>query len=269
VAAFSFAGRYNAGMDENLSSADSPVPAKKSKRRWFQFSLRSLLIFTMICAVASAWLGRKMEQKRREQEAVKAIVKLGGLVGYDSEEITKDRNGQMRVAGPRGPDWLRRFLGEYFFSEIRFVSLNNVRDIDAALAKVSGLAQVQMLSFGVRGSDVTDATLVRLNGLPQIQGLSLQGTKVTDAGLVNLKGLIRLTSLELFETNVTDAGLVHLRGFANLQRLDLDETNVSDAGLAHLKRLTKLQYLWLKDTKVTDAGVKDLQQALPNITIVR
>ena len=61
-----------------------PDPPKaeppKRKRRWFQFSLRSLLVTTFIVAVACGWLGKKIEQKRREREAVEAIVKLGGQV---------------------------------------------------------------------------------------------------------------------------------------------------------------------------------------------
>lgn len=45
----------------------NPEPPKR-KRRWYQFSLRSLLIFTMICAVACGLLGKRMEQKRKERE---------------------------------------------------------------------------------------------------------------------------------------------------------------------------------------------------------
>jgi len=42
-----------------------PEPLKtespKRKRRWFQFSLRTLLMFTVIAAVALGWLGKKFE----------------------------------------------------------------------------------------------------------------------------------------------------------------------------------------------------------------
>ena len=46
-------------------------------RRWYQFSLRSLLLFTLICAIASAWLAHRMEQKRIELEAVDSLVRRG------------------------------------------------------------------------------------------------------------------------------------------------------------------------------------------------
>src|SRR4029077_19446304 len=44
---------------------------------------------------------------------------------------------------------------------------------------------------------------------------------VTDAGLVNLKGLTDLNHLNLGGTDVTDAGLVHLKGLTNLKFLNL------------------------------------------------
>ena len=50
--------------------ADPP----KRKRRWFQFSLRSPSTFTMVVAVGSGWLGRKIERKRKERDAVAALL---------------------------------------------------------------------------------------------------------------------------------------------------------------------------------------------------
>ena len=55
----------------------------KRKRRWYQFSLRTLLIFTVVCAIGSAWVARRMDRKRRDREAVAVILKLGGSVSYD------------------------------------------------------------------------------------------------------------------------------------------------------------------------------------------
>src|SRR5438132_11970797 len=92
-------------------TADAPKP----NRRWLQFSLRSLLIFTLICAVASAWLVRKRDQKRKERDAVAALIKLGGTVWYDYQA------GNPK-ATPPGPGWLRAILGENFFGEVRFVA---------------------------------------------------------------------------------------------------------------------------------------------------
>jgi hypothetical protein len=51
-----------------MQSEPPKAEPPKRKRRWFQFSLRSLLSCTMVCAVAAGWLGKRMEQKRNERE---------------------------------------------------------------------------------------------------------------------------------------------------------------------------------------------------------
>jgi len=102
----------------------------------------------------------------------------------------------------------------------------------------------------------------------QVVGVQLPLKKaVTDAGLLHLKGLAQLQTLNLGATAVTDAGLVHLKGLTNLQRIKLNKLPVTDAGLVNLKNLTNLQLLDLYDTQATDAGVADLQKALPNCEI--
>ncbi len=70
----------------------------------------------MVCAIPCAWLGRKIEQKRREREAVEAIVKAGGKVQFDYEVGNSS-------AEPPGPRWLRTLLGERFFSDIIIIDL--------------------------------------------------------------------------------------------------------------------------------------------------
>jgi hypothetical protein len=119
------------------------------------------------------------------------------------------------------------------------------------------------------GTQVTDAALEHLKGLPQLKGLSLAGPLVTDASLTYLKGLPQLTWLSLERARVTDAGLVHLKGLTKLRWLSLCGTKVTDAGLTHIKGLNQLQGLHLSGTKVTNAGVKELENALPKVKIER
>ena len=269
----------NADMQTEPPKADPP----KRKRRWFQFSLRSLLIFTLICAVGCAWVVRRMERKRKEREAVETLVERGGRATYDYQDDGAD---------PPGTDWLRELLGENFFSEVVDVNLcGNWHVTDAGLARLEALTELQTLNLVV--TSVTDAGLVHVKALTNLKRLILGNTHVTDAGLVHVKGLTKLKELSLDNTEVTDAGLVNLRGLSHLQRLDLGGTQVTDAGLAHLKGLTELQILNLGPnldvtdtglanlkgldkldtldlslTKVTDAGVKDIQKSLPNCVII-
>lgn len=88
---------------------------------------------------------------------------------------------------------------------------------------------------------------------------TLTGTQVNDAGLVQLVGLPKLQSLSLGGTRVTDAGMAQLSQLKNLQVLSLEGTKVSDAGLAHLERLSELQWLGLEDTRVTAVRVRQFK----------
>ena len=271
----------NAAMPTEPPKADLP----KRKRRWFQFSLRSLMIFTLVCAVASAWLGIKIDQKRKEREAVESIIKDGWTVIYDSQ-IDPRGNLYMRDQPP-GPDWLRKVLGENYFSEakrvfpsyiddktetnctdaglerinelphLEWVGLSGGNVTDVSLARLKGLTELYALYMGY--TKVTDAGLEQINGLTQLQSLALTGTAVTDAGLEHIKGLTKLGELRLEGTKVTDAGLKTLEGYSQLHMLLLTDTRVTDAGLDHLKALTKLNELYLDGTKVTDAGLRKVK----------
>ena len=60
--------------------------------------------------------------------------------------------------------------------------------------------------------------------------------QVTDADLVHLKGLTNLEELGLFDTQITDAGVEHLAGLTNLTSLNLLQTKITDAGIAELQK---------------------------------
>jgi Leucine Rich repeat len=244
-------------VGDNAAMSESP----KRKRRWLQFSLRSLLVFTAIVAVGCAWLGRKIERKRRERVTVAAINNHRGTVFYDSQITLLGKHTPS--AERRGPEWLRKVLGENFFSEVKSVSFPAGANVSEDIFEnVQVFTELETLDL-VFCKEVTDAGLEHLKGLTQLQRLVLHRTQVTDTGLEHLKGLIQLQTLDLSSSNVTDAGLENLKGLTQLQILVLDSTKVTDAGLEHLKGLTQFQKLGLGATQITDAGLeylKDLTQ---------
>jgi len=228
-------------MDASTPNAAQP----KSRRSWYQYTLRTLLIVVTAAGCGLGWLGWKVREARQQQAAVAAILKLGGRVSYDYQF---DAAGSFLSSGaPPGPEWLHALLGDDFFRSVY---------------------QIDFLSL-LRDSTLTDANLERLKGLSQLKELFLSSTHVTDAGLEHLKGLTNLEVLALGSTRVTDAGLQYLTQLTKLEALDLNCTQVSDAGLERLKGLTRLKELSLQATKVTPAGVAELQKALPNCHIDR
>ena len=128
---------------------------------------------------------------------------------------------------------------------------------DAQMVHIGRLTELQELNLSQ--SSVSDVGLAHLKGLTKLTHLGLGWTQVTDAGLVHLKGLTNLSELVLIETQVTDAGLAHLEQLTNLSTVRLSRTRVTDAGLAHLKGLTNLSELDLYWTQVSDAGLAHLE----------
>lgn len=215
----------------------SPSAASDSRRRFrwrrlLQYRLRTLLIFTTVVAI---WLGLWSNSARRQRDAVAALRKAGATVEYDFE---RSRNGKPRS----WPAWLVGIVG------------------------VDSLANVTFVSGW--GFFLTDADLVHIRKLTDVQMLNLGNTQVTDAGLVNVKGLTDLESLSLDSAQITDTGLIQLQNLTKLRFLRLRNTKITDAGLVHLRSLIALQWLDLGDTKVTDAGVAQLQRSLPNCRIL-
>jgi len=100
--------------------------------RWLQFSLRG---FFVALTALGVWLGVAVQQAREQRKAVNAIEALGGAVVYDWEFHSSGRNGNRMWcsvcsgAGPNGPAWLRRIIGDEFFQEVEAVQFLNHYDL--------------------------------------------------------------------------------------------------------------------------------------------
>jgi Leucine-rich repeat (LRR) protein len=267
----------NAAMEAEPPKADRP----KRKRRWFQFSLRSLLLLTLLVGIGMAiWIVPIKTRAERQKRAIEAIVNDGGLVTYDYEENQPaNRSGDVKNEPP-GPGWLRKLLGDDYFANVVTVRPRT----DAGMRELSGLNHLRglirpyndrftsMNSKGQRishidATQITDLGLKQLRELNELQYVDLSDTGITDAGLDSFKDKSQLQMLNLSGDQITDAGLKDLHGSSQLKKLVLKGTRITDAGLEHLKELTALRELWLNETNVTDAGVSELQKALPNCKI--
>ena len=185
------------------------------KRRWYQFSLRTLVVLLLVGCVV-CWIGARIHQARRNRErgvpvvkqtlekAVAEIEELGGLVIYKNEQQRPATWLEDLFDDPGGPD--------------DPVEVLNVAEVDLGDTKI------------------TDAGLEHLRELPQLQSLNLSDTKITDAGLKHLQGLGNIRTLNLRSTAVTDAGLKHLQKLAKLSFLRLDDANVTDEGVKELQQ---------------------------------
>jgi len=210
-----------------MTASAEPGPAKP-KRRWLQFSLRTLLVLVLLVAVFCGWLRHKVNQSEQERRAVAAIVAMGGNVEYGHE-----KGG---LADPPGPPWLRAVLGNYFFADVDTVNYP---------------------------PGVGDESLVHLDGLRHLKQLHLRGTSVTDAGLVHVTRHPELVMLELGSTSITDSGIKQLERLPNLTHLYLKHSAITDQAVETLIRFDRLEHVGLGGTLVTAEGFRKMNATLP------
>jgi hypothetical protein len=188
-----------------MAAPHSPNPPHR-KLRWYQFSMKTLMLFVLMASFLMSWVAVKARRIREQRAAVAMVRAMGGAILYDYQ--LRDYDDDKGPPPPPGPAWLRELLGQDIFADVVEV---NCRDAD----------------------------IVRvIDRFPHVGRLDLSSSTITDDDLRRLKGLKELYGLDLSRTSVTDAGLVHLEGLGleNLDWLALRNTKVTAAGVARLKK---------------------------------
>jgi hypothetical protein len=237
-----------------------------TKRRFWSFGLRGLLLAIIAIGLFLGWAAHKA---RRQRAALVAVRKFGGFVHYDYEFAP----GPVKVAPgnflwqtswgtytpsrkPWAPEWLRRAVGPEYFQELAHVSLfvdihkgtadahfYNIGPADDALQALSTQASVRTLHLG--GQQVNDKNLAYVGKMTGLEELIIfPGRGITDAGLAQLAGLKKLRILLLTNSDVTDRGLDVLRALPSLRELSIEGKEITKGGRDRLKQaLPRLERL--------------------------
>lgn len=212
------------------------------KRKWYQFSLRTLLILVAVFSVLMGLIGWKF-QKIREWQIL--LAKL---------------NRQPYVEWSYGnPDKL------YFLAD----PLANFSLTDEDIATVGKISTLSVFLIDY-APNVTDNGIKHLSGLKSLRILELSNTRITDEGLRYLKALPNLESLDLNGNIITDKGLSHLQALPKLIQLKLEGTNVTNAGLAIIEKMPNIRYLWVGplNPKLTDEALEKLRRIKPQCDVL-
>ena len=226
------------------------------RRRWYQFRLRTLLIFMTLFSIPFAFFGSEFRAALRDRAVASWVVSMGGHVDFEDRWLEQWIGG--RVIGVH--------LDRTPVSDLTpLAGLKNLRTLRlfgtpvSDLTPLAGMKDLQMLYLA--STQVSDLT--PLAGLKNLQMLYLANTPVSD--LSPLAGLKNLTELRLDNTQVSD--LSPLAGLKDLRRLNLAVTEVDD--LSPLAGLKDLRRLHLNRTPARNEQVEMLQRALPNCEISR
>ena len=145
-----------------------------SPRRKLRISLRLAMVMIVLVAIP---LARLAVRARAQKEAVLAIAKAGGFVGYDWQFLPDGRSNPSPK--PPGQSWIHKWLGPDYFQTVERVNLQRDDNGDDVMEHVG-----------------------KLDGLRRI---SITGTKITDAGIAHLAGLSRLREV-YFQWDSTSPG---------------------------------------------------------------
>ena len=255
---------------ENPSS--QPTVPPKPGRRWFRFSLRTLVLaVTLFCI----WLGVTANRANRRRQAVETLRKSKIEVLYDYEA---DENGYripQPSPSPPGPDWLRDVIGVDYFATAVGVFIGPKAEVnDETFRSLADLPHLKNLDL--RNVGVTDSRVAQLTNLNELRVLVVTAPSLTDNGWGFLEHLPCVTSLRLAGPNVNDSTLSHIKELASLKGFILIDHEVTDAGLMYLQSLPHLERLYYSRgsdtpahaTGITEAGIKHLRK-LPHLAVWR
>jgi len=190
-----------------MSDTNPPKP----KRRWYQFSLRTLLVLVTLFAVACSWYAYEMREAAKRRAAIAELEELGALVRYYDPDDTTTPEEYRDGEPPRWYSFLRRLHGDRYLGHAVGFATGNIDD------------------------PVTDAHMAHLARLTDLEYITLCRAEITDNGLAHLKDLTKLEYLVIVSPHITDAGLVHLRGLSKLKNVDLVRAQVTDEGVEKLE----------------------------------
>jgi Leucine-rich repeat (LRR) protein len=216
---------------------DSLQPSARGSRRPY------LLVAVLVAVVAVGlivWALTVQQNRIAEERAAKALAELGAIVVMDGSR-----------------------------THVASVNLSTVVSPES-LAKAIELlpAMTELGALDVSRTAITDRELATVGQLTSLESLALGQTAISDGGLKQLAGLTQLRSLNLTRTPISGAGLSALSDFSRLKILDLSATKTAD-NLGPLARLPQLDWLVLRDVTLTEDALSDLSasESLTRLTL--
>jgi len=124
------------------------------KLRWYQYSLRSILIVAIMFCLLFAWIGVKIRQGQKQKEIVEWVEKNGGRVHYDIPFNPEANNSASNNLPSRG--FLAVWIGVDYFYNVEAVYFPVTEEYmkagiwtdELALKPLYGLPHLTTASFG-------------------------------------------------------------------------------------------------------------------------
>jgi len=127
---------------------------------------------------------------------------------------------------------------------------------DDWMPSLARLTNLKVLRFTNNGK-LTDAGMVQLAGLKNLENFSFVGTQMTGKAYARFEGFTKLAKVSHRGSSIDDEGLRLLcEHLPNLESISLAHAKFTDAGAPHLAKLAKLKGLELGTSKATPQALK-------------
>jgi hypothetical protein len=256
-------------MRQILSGAELPT----AKCRWSKFSLRTLIVVTLLLSVALGYVGRIVFAPPKDATVVEKLYALGADIEYDYNAIKL--NGIQPTPRVRGSGGRRALLGDYPETEISSVvwqahgtgRMPYIMDDHVSL--LLELPKLSRLKLG--GPQLTDQGIALLASKTHIVDLTIEDTAMKSKGIESLQTMTSLKTLRLAGSTGNNEALFGLSKLNQLVEFELYYTQASAPGLSNLAFLNRLEKLGLYGDGVDDVGLVGLQHLplLKNVTLFR
>lgn len=229
------------------------------KRRWLQYSLRTLFLLTLVVSLAASWVGVHLQRARRQEQALEVLRALGAHVRLRESPTRIDR-----VFGIEEVRHAYLVLENPTADQLATLSTVSCEPVESELRVILEIANPEFRS------------------LPRIPGwcaLSLRGA-IDDAWLREASRHDNVTHLlvtaydESRSSLITDEGVSYLTRLGRLEWLSIDGcvehgiVDIGDEGCRHVSRIETLRHLKISATPgypgISDAGLKSIS-TLPNL----
>ena len=251
-------------------------------RRWLRFTLRGLLVATLILCVCLAYIVNRARLYRNiiaELERCDANPIFAAEFNHEGER-TELQDIELFL-GETISLWIAEHFGaEYIYPTVvgaefdkdhpptvaaiqalaktrgfRAISFSTANTSPNVLAEIKSHSDIDWLEI----TDASDDSLAHATGLPNLRTLQLDGSFTS---LLQLRQLKHLTILDISSGTLWQDSLSHISFIQSLQRLGLN--GVGNCDLAPLAQLKNLRLLDLK-VFTNDASLQKLRKQLPDL----
>jgi Leucine Rich repeat len=225
------------GMENSPKKSDP-----KSSRLRFLF-----IVGVLALTLLSGWVFWQ-SRLARQLDQEKAFIESSGGHLYFADEIGE--TGEL-IEKPIE----RNFIAHWSRTPLN-INLHKVQKVLECLelaATYHGLWQIDLSE-----SDISDQDVQVLAGMQELRHLLVNDTQVGDALLAAVSGLPHLETLDLSRTKITASGLAKWKPPASLKALMLIECEIAPGALSCLKNHPRLETLRLCDTKTDSKCLQEL-----------